>query len=154
MLSHRPVPNDLTHICSLAFEFGDGAARAADTYRLLPTGGIDLVYRFDRAAPEQGGDLILASVTSGPRVIPIPHPIGYVGVRLQPYAAPLLFDRPPAELLDRRLDLRQLQGGFADLAERLCSVADPVRMLAMMFEGLRGSRSRGDALCHVRASGP
>jgi AraC-like DNA-binding protein len=124
---------------------------AADRERVLPTGGMHLVFRLSDHAlrlfegiNDPIGYRIGHTVVGGARatfyVREISEPARSVGVQLQPGAAELLFGVPADELAGRHTPLEDLWGpSVVEARERLVEAVGPQRQLDIL-ESLLAAR--------------
>ncbi len=124
---------------------------ATDRERVLPTGGMHLVFRvsdhplrlFDDIN-DPSGHIVGHAVVGGARVRfyvrEISGPVRSVGVQLHPGAAELLFGVPADELAGRHTPLEDLWGRFAvEARDRLIEAGGPERQLDVL-ESLLAAR--------------
>jgi AraC-like DNA-binding protein len=97
-------------VCTWAGQFGDGGQPYAD--RILPDGCIDVVW--------DGTQLTVAGPDTRSLLMFPRAGAQFVGLRFRPGLASSLLGVPASELLDARVDARDLLGeGATELAERL-----------------------------------
>ena len=102
----------------------------------LPTGGMELHFPI-------GGVPQLVGPLTGPLVEVLPPRSTLVGVRFLPGAAPPLWE-DVEELVDRRLDLRELWGSLADqLGDLVVAAPSPRAALDLLQDQLVTSYARG-----------
>lgn len=153
MLARHPGPrlSPFVKVLWATDQTASSRSAPADRERVLPTGGMHLVFRisdhplrlFDDIN-DPSGHLVGHTVVGGARatfyVREISEPVRSVGVQLHPGAAELLFGMPAHELAGRHTPLEDLWGRFAaEARERLVEAGGPERQLDVL-ESLLAAR--------------
>jgi AraC-like DNA-binding protein len=148
MISRAPCPA-LRPFVSKVWASDERAARGGRE-RVLPTGGMHLVFRF--SAPlrvferedDPSGRVIGHAIVGGARASAYlrdtSQPVSSVGAQLLPGASALLLGVPALALAERHTPLEDLWGAAArELHARLAETVEPARRLAL-FEALLAAR--------------